>query len=300
MRREWAVLLSSVILPMLATLVPWRYCVRLFWQLARVKILYRDQVMASLVGARTCLDIGDELGWKRRARFHLLIDTADYFLSRFRTRRWMLKNLTVSGEHFLDSCKPDTLFITFHWGQGFYALNFLEKRGFNLSWLHAPVPGKLQLGSYVSGLMGRLRIKQVGRLAGTEPIPVQGSIEKMRTRLVEKKQPVMAMPDAPLQPGQSFVSVKLLGRRARLPAGLIKMAAREKITLCVYTISIDQETGLRNLRFNAPVCEDSPDILAQYLADRLSEAVERDSSAWYVWPHAGGFFRSAINPDKPG
>ncbi len=299
MRKELEVLLSSVILPLLSILIPWRYCVRFFWYVAKNNSLHQNQVNASLAVASKYLNISEPESWLHRARFHLLIDQADYFLSCFRTKRWMLRNLAVSDGNVLNNCNSNTLFITFHWGQGFYALNYLKQHGFTASWLHLPAAKQLELGNYVAGFMGRLRIRQVGRLAGAKPIAVQGSIAKMYTRLIENKQAVMAMPDVPLQHGSSFISVQLLGKPAILPAGLIKMAARENIAVCIYTIKIDQTTGLRKLSFSKPVCEQNHQILAQNLADHLTKTIEADSAAWYMWPQADSFFSNHSLPTSP-
>lgn len=287
---EVRALLELVVIPILGSLLPGKVCHFIYSWLAGCDWLYRDQVAQAGAYAQRYQAIPDIQKWSRQARFHLLIDQLDGWQTRLRGNGWLYNNVKVVNSQCLAGQEPGILFVTFHWGQGFWALKWLNNAGYNLAWLHAPVPQKLDWGGIVAGLVGRLRIAQVGRLAGAEPIAVQGSIEKMRARLVEKKQPVLAMPDAPLQEGRSSIAVRLLNREAKLPAGLIKMAAREAIPVCVYTIKIDQKTGRRNLRFNEPVREKNPEILAQYLADRLTEAVEEDSSAWYVWPHAGGFF----------
>ena len=296
--RELRAALERVLLPGLAAVLPWSWCARLFWQLARAEPLYRGEVDAAWEHARHYLPT-DPL-WKRRARFHLLVDNADYFLSLVRGRRWMERHIRVTGSENLHAGVNAMLLVTFHWGQGFWALRWLRERGQPAAWLHAPVASRLRPGEYVSGLMGRLRIRQVGRLSGARPIPVGGSIAAMRERLQQAGLPVMAMPDAPLRPGQRTLAVELLGRPARIAAGVITMAAQEGVPVQAYTMRVDPRTGKRHLAIGPRLVESDPAVLAQALADVLSGAIREDPSAWYVWAFAGGFFADAATEEHDG
>ena len=82
--RELQSALERVLLPGLAAVLPWPWCARLYWQLARAGFLYRGDVDAGWEQARRYLAADPQ--WKRRARFHLLVDNADFFLSRCRGR----------------------------------------------------------------------------------------------------------------------------------------------------------------------------------------------------------------------
>jgi len=287
--RELRALIERVLVPMLAALLPWRLCARLFWFLAAREFLYRSEVDHAFRFADEYLAADKE--WKRRARFHLLVDNADYFLSLTRGRAWMRRYLRVDGADHLDAAPGAILLVTFHWGQGFWALRYLRDRGFPAAWLHAPVAARLRWGEYVSGFMGRLRIRQVGRLSGASPIPVGGSVEAMRERLLGEKLPVMAMPDAPLREGQRTLSVQLLERPARIAGGVISMAAADNIPVFAYTMRVDPQTGVRHLVIGPAIEYDDAASLAQGLADVLSRAVSDDPAAWYVWPFARTFFR---------
>jgi len=291
-RAELRAALERALLPALAAILPWPCTARLYWQLARAGFLYRAEVESAWQHARRVLP--PDLLWKRRARYHLLVDNADYFLSRSRGPRWMRRYLRVSGGENLDSAVNPALFVTFHWGQGFWALRYLRDRGFAAAWLHAPVPARLEPGGCIAGLMGRRRIRQVGRLSGAEPIPVGGSIAAMRERL-QQGLSVMAMPDAPLRPGQRELAVELLGRPAHIAAGVITMAAADRIPVYAYTVRADPRTGRRHLAIAPALVADDPALLAQRLADVLSQAVQDDPAAWYVWPFAEGFFRNGAD-----
>ena len=289
LRRELRASLERVLLPALAAMLPWRWCARLFWQIARAPWLYRADVEAAWVRAGQYAELPPDPQWKRRARFHLLVDNADYFLSLTRGPRWLRRHVRVSGSENLPEGVNPILLVTFHWGQGFWALRYLRDRGLPAAWLHAPVPHRLRVGEYVGGLMGRLRIRQVGRLAGAAPIPVGGSVAAMRERL-RRGLPVMAMPDAPIRPGQRTLAVELLGRPAHIAAGVITMAADDGMPVHAYTMRADPLSGRRELAIGPALRGEDPAALAQALADALSAAIREDPAAWYVWPHADGFF----------
>lgn len=287
--RELRAALERVLLPGVAAVLPWWVCARLFWQLARPQLLFPAEVEQAWLRARDYLP--PDAAWKRRTRFHLLVDNADYFLSLTRGNRWMRRYLRVSGAGHLAGASGAVLLVTFHWGQGFWALRYLRDHGLPAAWLHAAVAPRLRPGECVSGLMGRRRIRQVGRLAGAQPIAVGGSIAAMRDRLQRLRLPVMAMPDAPLRPGQSTLPVELLGRPARLAAGVISMAAEVGVPVYAYTMRVEPQTGNRHLVISKAIAYHDAASLAQGLADVLSQAVAEDPAAWYVWPFADGFFR---------
>ena len=228
----------------------------------------------------------------RLLALHRLVDMADYFLTLKYGNGWLRRYLHVSGDTLpaaVAGAAP--LLVTFHFGQGFWALRLLREQGFAVAWLHAPPPLSAPLGEKLNAWMGRRRIAQVARLCGAPAIAVGGSIERMRKRLLEDGQPVMVMPDAPLQPGQSSIPVRLLGRAARLPAGAIRMAAESAVPVLLYSIYVDPQTGHRYMRVQGPLNGLAAPALAQCLADHLQQALEQQPEAWHVWPWAASFLQ---------
>lgn len=273
----------------LSLLLPWKVCFRSLRFLTRYEFFQGDYARPAYDALKGCFPWVDQVQLRLIA-LHRLIDAADYFLTlKYRTR-WLAKYCDVTGIKNKGLRSKACLFITFHYGQGFWALRYLNNEGFPLGWLHAPPPLRAPLGQKFAGWMGRRRIRQVARLCGAAPIPVGGSVARMRARLLEEGLPVMAMPDAPLQPGQSSLPVTFLGRPARIPAGTIRMAVQIGAPVVVYTMVVDPVDGRRHLRFEAPLQEPTAEALAQRLCDHLQSAIERDPTAWHVWPWADGFF----------
>lgn len=229
---------------------------------------------------------------ERLLALNRLVDVADYFVTLKYGNGWMRRYLHVTGDPLpVAGTIAAPVLVTFHYGQGFWALRLLRERGFPVAWLHAPPPAVAPLGEKLAGWIGRRRIAQVARLCGAPAIAVGGSVERMRRRLLEEGRPVMIMPDAPLHPGQSYLPVNLLGRAARLPAGAIRMAAQAGVPVVIYTIAVDPHTGHRHMRIEGPLTGLNDAALAQRLADHLQIALSQQPEAWHVWPWAASFLQ---------
>ncbi len=291
LKKEIISICEQAVIPVFSIFLPWKSCVKLYKCLCTNDGLYTNQV-DTFYGQSVKQNAISESQkcFKSRARFHLLVDQADFYLTCFRGKRWFNKYVRIEGDPI--DTDQGALFITFHWGQGFWALKYLNQKGYKAAWLHAPLQKGLIWGTCINSLVGKCRITQVGRLSGTAPIAVGNSVEKMRYRLVKQKCSVMAMPDAPIRPGASTIRVKLLGRDAQLPAGVIRMAASENIPVYAYTMIVNPEDGMRDLCVRGPIDYQDEASLAQALADVLTGAIEKDPSAWYVWPFADTFFET--------
>lgn len=289
MRRELAVAVELLCVAALIALLPWPLAFRGLRWLTRFRLFQGDTAAR---GAEQMVHwLGAERAHATRLQaLHRLVDVADYFLTLKYGRRWMQRYLHVSGDALpTPSVGAAPMLVTFHYGQGFWALRWLREAGYPVAWLHAPPPPRAVLGEKLAGWMGRRRIAQVARLCGAPAIAVGGSIERMRHRLLLEGQPVMVMPDAPLQPGQSYLPVHMLGRDARLPAGAIRMAAEAEIPVVIYSIVVDPNNGHRYMRVEGPMSSGVAVELAQRLAGHLHLALQQQPEAWHVWPWAVSF-----------
>lgn len=287
-------LLENLIIALVVLSLPWKLAFRVLRLLTRSRFFQGKNADAAFEKldyffpqpSRTAL---------RLIALHRLVDMADHYLTLCKSYRWISANCRVSGEKLDDGGRgKGILFVTFHYGQGFWALRYLRENGFPMAWLHLPPPTNAPLGQKLAGWIGRRRINQVARLSGASAIGVGGSVARMKARLLEERLPVMAMPDAPPQPGQSSLPVSFLGRSARIPAGTIRMAVQAEVPVVVYTMSVNPVDGHRHLRFEAPLKESSPEALAQRLCDHLQSAIERDPTAWHMWPWASAFFDAPL------
>lgn len=286
---ELTVAIELLVVAALTLCLPWSLAFRGLRWLTRFSLFQHDtavrgaEQMATWLGAERAHAV-------RLQTLHRLVDVADYFLTLKCGKGWMRRYLHVNGDNLpAPAAGAAAMLVTFHYGQGFWALRWLREAGYPIAWLHAPPPAHAPLGQKLAGWMGRRRIAQVTRLCGAPAIAVGGSIEQMRKRLLMEGQPVMVMPDAPLQPGQSYLPIRLLGRQARMPAGAIRMAAEANIPVLAYSIVVNPASGHRYMRIGSQVADLDAAALAQHLGDHLQTALDQHPEAWHVWPWAYTF-----------
>jgi len=289
LKTELKALVVLIVLPALSLLLPWTRCNKLFWKIARLNWLYSDRVDLAYEKASIYIKRPEPESWKRKARYHLLVENSDYFLTLSKGSKGRDKYLEIKGDSLVGQSR-DVLFVTFHWGQGFWALDYLKSEGFRPAWLYLPVEESPAWGNIMANIMGRLRVKQVERLAGVPPIATGNSIAKMKRRLKSERDAVLAMPDAPIKNKGSSIPVKLLDEEARLPAGVIRMAAEEQLDVYAYTIRVNAYSGKRVMQIHGPLLYENVGKLAQSLATLLESAIKDDSAAWYMWPYVDSFF----------
>lgn len=217
---------------------------------------------------------------------HRLMDMADFYLTLRHGARWFDRHVHLKGDLPLaPTADFAAMMCTFHYGQGFWALPFFKKAGWNCAFLHLPPPPVKQVpwGGRFAAWLGYKRIAQVERLSGASAIAVGGSIERMRTRFRDERQAVLVMPDVPSSPEQPCLEVRLLGHRARFPAGAISLAASEGVPIYLYTMALDRQSGMRHLQLQGPIEAQSSEALAVQMAQCLERALRNDPTAWHLW-----------------
>jgi lauroyl/myristoyl acyltransferase len=194
----------------------------------------------------------------------------------------------VSGDPLPDAQQyPAVLFVTFHYGQGFWALRYFQQHGLQMAALYRPPP-KPARGEHFNYWFFWVRLRSIFRLTKTEPIRVgdeQSELSALVRRLVRHQQPVGVMPDIPTNPAHA-VEVSLLGKRAYFASALLRLVVKKKIPVVLYTSVLDLNTAARNVNIQVLYEQDSVDELAQSLACCLESAILRDATAWHLWPWA--------------
>lgn len=224
----------------------------------------------------------------RQMRLHRLVDLIDYYKSWYTTPGWLKRYWQVSGDPLPDAKQyPAVLFVTFHYGQGFWALRYFQEHGLQMAALYRPPP-KPVCGERFNYWFFWVRLRSIFRLTRTEPIRVgdeQSELNALVRRLVRHQQPVGVMPDIPTDPAHA-VEVSLLGKRAYFASALLRLVVKKNIPVVLYTSVLDLSTAARNVHIQVLYEQTSVDQLAQSLACCLESAMLRDPTAWHLWPWA--------------
>ncbi len=281
-------LARHLLLAFLALCLPWALSFKILRFLTRFGLGANEFDAQALKNMGSQGIQGNDVVTIRQMRLHRLVDLADYYKSWYTTLGWLKRYWRVAGDPLPDAKQyPAVLFITFHYGQGFWALRHFQEHGLSMAALYRPPP-KPVCGDYFNYWFFWVRLRSIFRLTKTEPIRVgddKSELTALVRRLVRQQQPVGVMPDIPTDPAHA-VEVSLLGKRAYFASALLRLVVKKKIPVVLYTSVLDLQTAARNVNIKVLYEHTNVDELAQALASCLEAAVLNDATAWHLWPWA--------------
>ena len=90
----------------------------------------------------------------------------------------------------------------------------------------------------------------------------------------------------------------LLGRPARLPAGLAELAIGAGARIAIFSGGVDGERGSRDLRVETlPRGADAGTVLERYAA-HLDRRLAEEPSAWQMWSESAAIFVPSDAPSR--
>jgi hypothetical protein len=276
-----------VLVPGLAALLPWRWCFWLFRRVARVRWLYREPCERALAQAQARGVVHDPKAWLWRRRLVTLIDHADFYLARFRSDRWLQRYVDVSGEW--PAAGQSGMLCSFHWGAGMWGLRHAAQAGLRAHALVAPLNQAAYQGRWILGWYARARTHEVERALRRPVMEVSRSLRPVLRALGAGVQ-VLAVVDVPADQVAASEPIELLGLRARVPRGLLRLAVDQGVPVTVYITGFDAATGRRFLRIiPVGISKDVPELIRKTFAP-LEAALQEDAAAWHFWGIAERFF----------
>ncbi|MDR2990793.1 MAG: hypothetical protein LBU72_02455 [Burkholderiaceae bacterium] len=286
-------LLELVLLPGLAGVLPWPLCFRVFRGLVRWRWLYRDACQRAVNEARARGVVDDQARWHRIRRLVTLVDHADYYLSRTRGDRWLLRHVTVDG--VWPPSDRAAVLCTFHWAAGMWGLRSAAHVGLHPHALVAPLDQAAFHGRTVLGWYARARTAEVARVLRQDALDVSQSLRPVIRALHAAQQVVVAV-DVPADQAAASEPVTVLGMPARLPRGLLRLAVDQRAPVIVYVTGFDVRTGQRWVRITPLGVYGDLSELIRDVCRQLNTTLAQDPAAWHFWSEASRFFTSADAP----
>lgn len=286
LRIESRSLLELYLLPMLCVLLPWSLGFRWLRFCARWPRLFSQEWKAALGAAEQWVDVGDTALWAWNYRTCRLVDHADFWLSRSRSRRWLDKHTTRQGQWPLTQSAAVGVF--FHWCAGMWGVRALHFAG-PASAVLAGHFNKHSMGhSWWAYWYGHLRLNELARAGGRPLIYAPGTVNRARAELAAGYW-VIGTPDVPPSETKLVQPVKLFGRPARFTGGLMRIARDAEVPVVMFTLALDIDNGRRELRISGPFDPNDPDLL-QHIAGYWEDLIREKSWGFTLWPMMPAYF----------
>lgn len=286
-RLEARDLFELVVLPGLGALLPWNLAFRLLRRLVRGMGPYAQTTNAALAQAGKRGWVGDAAHWSLVRTIVTLVDHADLYLARTRSDAWMARYMDVQG-HWPAADQAGLLF-TFHWGAGMWGLRHARASGLKAHALVAPLAGAHFGGRRVLLAYARARTAEVARALGCPALETSVSLRPVLQALRRGEQ-VLAAIDVPADQVSASEEVDLLGMRARVPRGLLRLAVDQSVPVTVYLTGLQVGNGRRFLRIHQLGVRDDLERLMQDVFAFLDQAIREDPPAWHFWGEADRIF----------
>lgn len=282
--------LCLYLIPCAVAALPWRAGFALLRRLSRCTFLHRDSVDALAAAALPYRADAVSEEWKRRARLLLLVEHADSWLTLMRGERWWRRNIAITGT--LPPGDRANLMLTFHWGSGNWIWRVLRAHGVQAHFLARRPEGRSLGMGLLSLWYGRLRGWSLRRIGCRGVIFTGDSANTIREALAGGAS-VIGMLDVGVRDGRQGRAGRLLDREARLPDGLVRIAAQGGTAVTIFSVGLDPESGRRDLLIETvPRGSDEAAIMAAYFA-HLDRRLRQAPEAWLMWHEAHAIFASA-------
>lgn len=272
--------LELFVLPALAAVLPWSVCFALYKRLAHWPSLYRAATDGAWPRVRRQLPQVHEAQWRWERRLLTLVDHADLVLSKTRSRRWLQKNVHVQGQW--PSPYSTQVICTFHWGAGMWTLQALRDAGLQVHALAASLQGDQFKGRPVLHAYARLRTAQVVKALGHPTVDVTASMRPV-LQAIKNQHSLLGVVDVPADNFGSAVDVQLLGQSARVPRGLLRLAADRQLPVTVFLAGLDFKTGQRHWQIHSLGVSQDATVLFKTVFQFLDQSIRESPSAWHLW-----------------
>ncbi len=292
-RIELRILLELYLVPGLCVLLPWPLAYRWLRWCARWNWLFAPEWQAALAQARQWVSIEDEARWSRDYRTCRLVDHADFWLSRTRSRRWLRKHVDAAKSWPLPTQAAVGVF--FHWCGGMWAVRALHAAGPSSAVLAGHYNKRTMGHSWLGFFYGYLRLGELARAGGRPLIFSPGTLKKAQAELAAGHW-VTGTPDVPPSETRLAREVRLFGRPALFTEGLLRIARDGGVPVVMYTLGLDLSSGRRDLRIEGPFDPNDPALL-QRIASYWEALLRENSWGFTLWPMMPAYFAgAAVDP----
>lgn len=287
-KRELRDLLSLWLVPGLAAVLPWHWCLRLYWQLAANPLLMREEVAGSRSGRELLGFSGDDKQFDRRFRFGFLLEHADVYRALGRGWRGLAATMPLRGD--IDADRSGGLCYFFNFNQGLPALATLRAAGFDVHLVYRSLQSRPAGVGWLRYAYMRLRLRLVAAVCGNQGIGTGGARERI-TQTIANGGLVCVAADTPPRAHTGLVSIRFPDeRQAWWRSGILKLATQLQGPRRCFNVHLDWETRQRSLQLITLPKSAELGELVTTLNQEFLTTLARQPELWFYWPAPQGFF----------
>ena len=288
-KRELRDLLSLWLVPGLAAVLPWHWCLRVYWWLAGSALLMREEVAGSR-GGRQMLGLPpDDPEFDRRFRFGFLLEHADVYRALGRGWRGLARTMPLLRHD--DSDHRGGLCFFFNFNQGLPALAALREAGYQVHLVYRSLTERPPGVGHLRYAYMRLRLHMVAVVCGNGGIGTGGARGRIEATIADGGLVCVAA-DTPPRPGTGLVRVRFPGEReAWWRSGVLKLALQLPGPRRCFSVRLDWATRQRSLDLMVLPPTDQLAQLVVQLNEEFLASLTQQPELWFYWPGPQGFFQ---------
>ena len=297
----WERLRDHVLLPFTFALSPMFLRRRLVAWIRGNPNIFRLESAALTANIHSLLPEADAAAAAADLRFIRLSDYADLWVSLTRSDAWVAKHVQVEAPA---SLATPALFVTFHYGGGWWLTRYLRARGQRVSIVMRRGPDPTAWSERVVLWFGLFRMRVIERVCGSPLIVTDvGGAARAVMKTWKTGSSVLGLVDVPPPLVDRTATVPFFGHAAQFPPSLIELAVRKSLPIHVYIGQWDAETLQPQLEVVTMPAAAMPNAQAQVVSV-LERAIRARPGAWHAWGDAPLYFvsspnRSAAPPPMP-
>ena len=287
----WERLRDHVLLPIAFALSPMMLRRRLAAWIRGNPNVFRHESAALLANIHSLLPDADAQAAAADLRFTRVADYADLWVSLTRSNAWMAKHVKADAP---DALATPALFVTFHYGGGWWLTRYLRARGRPISIVMRRGLDAQTWSERVVLRFGMLRMKAIERVCGAPLIYTDwGGAARAVMKAWSKRASVLGLIDLPPPVVDRTAEVTFFGRTARFPPSLLELASRKDMPVYGFIGQCDALTMQPTLRV-VPLSDATAPLRLQHAVALLEEAIRDRPGAWHAWGDISLYFATPI------
>ena len=288
----WARLRDHVLLPIMFALSPMFCRRRLVTWIRSNPNIFRLESAALIGNIHSLLPDADAQSAAADLRFTRLTDYADLWVSLTRSDAWMTKHVQVDAPGTLAT---PALFVTFHYGGGWWLTRYLRTRGQRVSIVMRRGPDATTWSERVVLWFGLFRMRAIERVCGSPLIVTDwGGAARAVMKTWKNDASVLGLVDVPPPLVDRTAAVPFFGRTAHFPPSLIELAARKNLPIHIYIGEWNADTLQPQLKVVTMPTATMPEAQARVIS-LLETAIRARPGAWHGWGDAPLYFAPILD-----